>query len=104
MNSVSVPIPGPDEPFDFAAYQEALRAQERRQAASVLAPLGALPPRPNLEHYKRAAKERLKQRREVAPDEKLSLVQDELARENGFSNWPRFARAVSERRARAEDF
>lgn len=104
MNSVSIPFANPDEPFDFAAYQEALRAQERQRVASALAPLGVLPPRPDLAHYKRVVKERLRHRREVAPDARLSLVQDELARENGFPNWPRLAHAVSERKVRANEF
>ncbi len=104
MSSLSAPLPRPGEPFDFETYQSQLRAQERQYAASVLAPLGVLPPRPHIEHYKRVARERLTLRRKAEPDVKLSLVQDELARENGLPNWPTFSQAVSDRNVRAREF
>lgn len=102
MDPLSIPLPDPKKPFDFVAYQEALRAQERERAASVLASLGTLPPRPHLGFYKRLAQTRHKERQQPGLRVKLCLVQDELARELGFPNWPKFSRAISERHVRAE--
>jgi hypothetical protein len=102
MELLSIPMPDPNKPFDFAAYQEVLRAQERERAASVLASLGTLPPRPHLGFYKRLAQTRHKERQQQVLRVQLSQVQDELARELGFPNWPRFSQAISERRTRAE--
>lgn len=47
----------------------------------------ALPARPNLEHLKNEAKQRLEAARKANPRAKLSDVQFKLAREYGFSSW-----------------
>ena len=47
-----------------------------------------LPARPNLEHLKKQAKERLRERQQTRPDTQLADAQHEIAREYGFSSWP----------------
>lgn len=47
-----------------------------------------LPPRPNLEHLKKQAKELLRELRQRQPGAQLSEAQHTLAREYGFSSWP----------------
>jgi ankyrin repeat protein len=47
----------------------------------------ALPARPNLEHLKNEAKQRLKALRRQAPQSRLAAVQLALAREYGFASW-----------------
>lgn len=94
----------PGQPFDFAGYQAALRAAERERAAGVLAPLGALPPRLNIDHYKEEAKARHKRRRASDPSSMLTRTQDELAREHGFRDWRKFSEAIHERSERAKRF
>jgi hypothetical protein len=59
----------------------------------------ALPARPNLEHLKRAAKQRLESLRRTAPDAKLADAQFHLARDYGFASW-RSLKAEIDRRAR----
>src|SRR5712692_9210111 len=53
-----------------------------------------LPPRPNLEQYKKQAKDLLKAR--SGEFTKLADSQYFLAREHGFESWPKFARHVEE--------
>ncbi|HKE85906.1 MAG TPA: glyoxalase superfamily protein [Vicinamibacterales bacterium] len=47
-----------------------------------------LPPRPNLEHLKKQAKERLRELQLTRPDTRLADAQHAVAREYGFSSWP----------------
>ena len=47
-----------------------------------------LPPRPNLNHLKNAAKSRLRELRLGNPAAKLAEAQLAIAREYGFQNWP----------------
>jgi hypothetical protein len=94
----------PGQPFDFAGYQAALRAAERERAAGALAPLGALPPRLNIDHYKEEAKARHKQRRASDRSAMLTRTQDELAREHGFRDWRKFSEAIHSRSERAKMF
>lgn len=58
----------------------------KTQSQGVTAPR-TLPARPNLEHLKNEAKQRLDQARIAAPRTKLSEIQFHLAREYGFSSW-----------------
>ena len=55
-----------------------------------------LPARPNLEQYKKQAKDRLKQIRADNPNTTLTLseVQFAIAREHGFDSWPKFAKHI----------
>jgi hypothetical protein len=48
----------------------------------------------NLEHLRKQAKERLRERRAAGEDAKLADVQFELARELGFASWPRLKEYV----------
>jgi hypothetical protein len=47
----------------------------------------ALPVRPDLNWYKKAAKKRLNQLRAHHPDTRLADAQLSIAREHGFSSW-----------------
>ena len=58
----------------------------------------SLPARPNLEHLKNEAKQRLDALRLTQPAAKLAEAQHQLAREYGFANW-RDLKADIERRA-----
>jgi hypothetical protein len=58
----------------------------------------ALPARPNLEHLKNEAKQRLDALRHANPSAKLAKAQFQLAREHGFASW-RELKAEVERRA-----
>lgn len=60
----------------------------------------ALPARPNLEHLKNEAKQRLEALRDGNPTAKLAEAQFQLAREHGFASW-RELKAEVERRAGA---
>jgi tetratricopeptide (TPR) repeat protein len=51
----------------------------------------ALPARPNLEHLRKEAKQRLKLLRAADPAAKLAEAQREVAREYGFPSWRRLA-------------
>ena len=55
--------------------------------------LTPLPARPNLEQYKKQAKERLKSARASARETPSTLAgaQSEIALEHGFASWPKFA-------------
>jgi ankyrin repeat protein len=46
-----------------------------------------LPPRPDLEWLRRAAKERLSELRKAAPAAKLHQAQHDIAQEHGFNSW-----------------
>ena len=48
-----------------------------------------LPARPSLEHLKKQAKELLDERRQANPSEQLADAQHALARDYGFSSWPK---------------
>ena len=48
-----------------------------------------LPPRPNLDHLKKQAKELLQTLRLQSPDAQLADAQHALARDYGFASWPR---------------
>ncbi len=48
-----------------------------------------LPPRPNLEHLKKQAKDRLGELQRQTPSAQLADAQHLLAREYGFASWPR---------------
>jgi len=48
-----------------------------------------LPPRPNLDHLKKQAKELLHTLRQQSPDAQLADAQHALARDYGFASWPR---------------
>lgn len=48
-----------------------------------------LPPRPNIEHLRKQAKERLASLRQQDPDSRLADAQQQVAREYGFESWPR---------------
>jgi hypothetical protein len=47
-----------------------------------------LPPRPNLEHLKNQAKEKLERLQTLNPDAKLADALHAVAREYGFATWP----------------
>jgi hypothetical protein len=53
-----------------------------------------LPAKPNLEHLKNEAKQRLESLRASSPTAKLAEVQHQLAREYGFPNWRELKAAV----------
>ena len=48
-----------------------------------------LPARPNLEHLKKEAKDRLDDLRRIDPGAQLADAQHALAREYGFASWPK---------------
>jgi hypothetical protein len=48
-----------------------------------------LPVRPNLEHFRKQAKELLQRLQQRDPDVQLADAQHAIAREYGFSSWPR---------------
>jgi hypothetical protein len=48
-----------------------------------------LPPRPNLEHLKKQAKDRLGELQRQTPSAQLADAQHVLAREYGFASWPK---------------
>jgi ankyrin repeat protein len=58
-----------------------------RNASDSARPARALPPRPNLEHLKNEAKQRLKALRKHQPQEKLAAAQLAVARDYGFASW-----------------
>ena len=49
----------------------------------------SLPPRPNLDHLKRQAKDRLRELQATSPDAQLADAQHALARDYGFASWPK---------------
>jgi glyoxalase superfamily protein len=53
-----------------------------------------LPPRPNLDHLKKQAKELLQTLKQQSPDAQLADAQHALAREYGFASWPRLTAHV----------
>jgi hypothetical protein len=57
-------------------------------------PDSRLPPRPSLEQLRKQAKERLARLRQTDPAASLASAQHALAREYGFSSWPRLVRHV----------
>jgi hypothetical protein len=61
-------------------------------------PARVLPPRPNLEHLKNEAKQRLDALRRANPAAKLAEAQFQIAREHGFASW-RELKAEVERRS-----
>jgi hypothetical protein len=48
-----------------------------------------LPPRPNLEHLKGQARQRLRDMQATAPEAQLADAQHALARDYGFASWPK---------------
>ena len=58
-----------------------------RNASDSARPARALPPRPNLEHLKNEAKQRLKALRKRQPQAKLAVAQLAVARDYGFASW-----------------
>jgi hypothetical protein len=65
--------------------------------SSTLAAARQLPAKPNLEHLKNEAKQRLDRLRAVTPGAKLAEAQHQIAREYGFAHW-RELKADIERR------
>ena len=64
-----------------------------------------LPPQPNLEHLKKQAKDLLHDLQQQNPSLKLADAQHALARDYGFSSWPKlksYVESVSNRLASAE--
>ena len=59
----------------------------RRNMHDSARPAQALPPRPNLEHLKNEAKQRLKALRSQDPQAKLAVAQLAVARDYGFASW-----------------
>ncbi len=59
----------------------------RRNTHDSARPARALPPRPNLEHLKNEAKQRLKALRSQDPHAKLAVAQLAVARDYGFASW-----------------
>src|SRR5205814_7409012 len=57
-------------------------------------PRASLPARPNLEHLKKRAKQRLKTMRATMPAAKLADAQLAIAREHGFASWRAMKTAV----------
>jgi pimeloyl-ACP methyl ester carboxylesterase len=57
-----------------------------------------LPAEPNLEHLKKAAKQRLKAMRAAEPSSKLTDAQFQIAREYGFASWRAMKAEVDRRR------
>ena len=53
------------------------------------------PSRPNLEHFKKQAKARLRELRRTNPAAKLADAQHAIAREHGFLNWAQLKEAVT---------
>jgi hypothetical protein len=53
-----------------------------------------LPPRPNLEQYKKKAKELLKDWKSRGEKRTLADAQFAIAREHGFESWPKFAKQI----------
>ena len=49
----------------------------------------SLPPRPNLDHLKKQAKDRLRALQATSPDAQLADAQHALARDYGFDSWPK---------------
>jgi hypothetical protein len=63
-----------------------------------------LPPRPNLDHLKKQAKELLQTMKQQDPDTQLADAQHALAREYGFSSWPRLKAHVESETAAPNPF
>jgi ankyrin repeat protein len=59
----------------------------RRNTHDSACPARALPPRPNLEHLKNEAKQRLKALRRHQPQAKLAVARLAVARDYGFASW-----------------
>jgi len=59
-------------------------------------PASSLPPRPNLEWLRKAAKKKLAQLRRTQPDAKLADAQLAVAREHGFPSWRKLKAHVDE--------
>lgn len=59
-------------------------------------PASSLPPRPNLEWLRKAAKKKLAQPRRTQPDAKLADAQLAVAREHGFPSWRKLKAHVDE--------
>src|SRR5579871_5711550 len=53
-----------------------------------------LPPRPNLEQYKKQAKELVRSKRNSGLRCTLSDAQFSIARDHGFESWPKFAKHI----------
>ena len=58
-----------------------------------------LPPRPNLEHLRKQARERLEQLQQQDRSAQLADAQHALAREYGFASWPALKAGVEDRLA-----
>lgn len=67
-------------------------------------PARDLPPRPNLEQYRKQAKELLKSWKASDPKtmHKLADAQHQIAREHGFDSWKKFTDEIAKRNGRAE--
>ena len=63
-----------------------------------------LPPRPNLDHLKKQAKELLPALKQQNPDARLADAQHTLAREYGFASWPRLKKHVEREMASPHPF
>ena len=62
-----------------------------------------LPPRPNLDHLKKQAKELLRALKRQDPDAQLADAQHAIAREYGFTSWPRLKAHVAGETAAARN-
>jgi hypothetical protein len=60
-----------------------------------------LPPRPNLDHLRKQAKELLVSLQQQNPESRLADAQHQIAREYGFESWPRLKAHVESRAATA---
>jgi hypothetical protein len=63
-----------------------------------------LPPRPNLDHLKKQAKELLQTLKQQDPDAQLADAQHALALEYGFASWPRLKAHVESETAAQNPF
>lgn len=63
-----------------------------------------LPPRPNLDHLKKQAKELLQTLKQQDPDAQLADAQHALAREYGFASWPRLKAHIESETAAPNPF
>ena len=63
-----------------------------------------LPARPNLDHLKKQAKELLQTMKQQDPDTQLADAQHALAREYGFTSWPRLKAHIESETAAANPF
>lgn len=92
---------GSSDGFDhFEAVQRRVR-EERRQKHR---PPDKLPIRPNVEYYRKTAKDELRSRQGSEPELGVQLVQMQIAKRLGFASWPELVSAIENRNAAAQAF